>query len=214
MPTIIKGNYRNLFTNNIDSALETYTIKGFVLSNIGTINMLEKYQKDYEFIGNYTLNVFNNSSLQAYTDLGIQTITLSPELNKNDMEEICNTCNAKKELIVYGKTPVMTTGYCLLGDANKCYPDCKMLCKTDSKFYLKDRLGLKFRILPDNIQTITTIYNSKTTSIDASFLNLDSIRIDILDENIFEVNNIISRIKDGKRLDGKDYTNGNFVRDV
>lgn len=214
MPTIIKGNYRNLFTNNIDSALENYTIKGFVLSNMGTINMLEKYRENYEFIGNYTLNVFNNTSIKSYNNLGIQTITLSPELNKNDIEEICNTCKTKKELIVYGKTPVMTMGYCLLGSANKCYPDCKMLCKTDSKFYLKDRLGLKFRILPDNIQTVTTIYNSKTTSIDTSFLNLDSIRIDILDENIFEINNIITTIKDGKRLDGKDYTNGNFIREV
>ncbi len=214
MPNIIKGNYRNLFTNNIDSALESYTIKGFVLSNIGTINMLEKYKDKYEFIGNYTLNVFNNVTIRAYEDLGVQKITLSPELNKFDIQEICNTINTKKELIVYGKTPVMTTGYCLLGKSNKCYPNCKTLCKNNSSYYLKDRLGLHFRILPDNIQTITTIYNSKTTSIETYDLNLDSVRIDILDENILEINNIIKTIKSGKRLDGKDYTNGNFTREV
>lgn len=214
MPTIIKGNYRNLFTNNIDSALENYEIKGFVLSNIGTVDMLEKYKGKYEFIGNYTLNVFNNASINAYHDLGLKTITLSPELNKQDLEEICNTSKPEKELIVYGKTPVMTTGYCLLGHSNKCYPNCKMSCHEDANYYLKDRLGLKFRILPDNIQTITTIYNSKITSIDASSLNLNSVRIDILDENILEINNIIKTIKSGKRLDGKDYTNGNFIRDV
>lgn len=214
MPTIIKGNYRNLFANNINLALDMYNIKGFVVSNIGTINMLEDYKKDYEFIGNYTLNVFNDVAINEYSKLSLHTITLSPELNKNDILEICDTSSLSKELIVYGNIPVMTMGYCLLGKANKCYPDCKALCKTDAKFTLKDRLGLNFRVLPDNIQTITTIYNSKTTSISHKDLNVDSVRIDILDENILEINNIIKNVKSGDRLEGKDYTNGNFVRDV
>jgi len=119
-----------------------------------------------------------------------------------------------KELIVYGKTPVMTSGYCLLGKANKCYPNCNMLCKNNSTYYLKDRLGFNFRILPDNIQTVTTIYNSKITSIEHSDLNIDSVRIDILDENLLEINNIIKTVKSGGRLDGKDYTNGNYTREV
>lgn len=214
MPTIIKGNYRNLFTNNIDLALEQYNIKGFVLSNIGTINMLEKYKDNYEFIGNYTLNVFNNASINEYKNLGLHTITISPELNKSDIEEICNTTSISKELIVYGNTPVMTTGYCLLGKSNKCYPKCKALCKKNETYYLKDRLGFQFRILPDNIQTINTIYNSKITSIDHSDLDVNSVRIDILDENILEINNIIKTVASRKRLDGKNYTNGNFIREV
>lgn len=214
MPSIIKANYRNLFTNNIDSALENYNIKGFILSNIGHIDMLNKYKDKYEFIGNYTLNVFNNASISAYEDLGLHTITLSPELNKLDIQEIASTTKTFTELIVYGKTPVMTTGYCLLGSSNKCYPRCKSLCKTNSIYSLKDRLGLQFRILPDPVQTVTTIFNSKIASIESKDLNVDSVRIDILDENILEINNIINTIKSGKRLDGKDYTNGNFTREV
>lgn len=214
MPTIIKTNYRNLFTNHIYLALEQYDIKGFVLSNIGTVNMLEKYKDNYEFIGNYTLNVFNNASISEYNKLGMQTITLSPELNKTDIEEICNTINTPKELIVYGNTPVMNMGYCLLGKSNKCYPKCKALCKNNDIYYLKDRLGLYFRIIPDNLQTVTTIYNSKITSIEHSDLDVDSVRIDILNENILEINNIIKTVASGNRLDGKDYTNGNFGRNV
>lgn len=206
MPTIIKSNYRNLFVNNIDKALEMYDIKGFVLSNIGTINMLNRYKDKYEFVGNYTLNVYNNISINEYKKLGLYVITLSPELNEANLEEICKTSSINKELIVYGKTPVMTTGYCLLGKSNKCYPKCKSLCRNNKIYYLKDRLGLNFRILPDNIQTITTIYNSKTTSIEYSNINVNSVRIDILDENILEINNVIKTVKTGKRLEGKDYT--------
>lgn len=214
MPSIIKTNYRNLFTNNIDLALEQYNIKGFVLSNIGTIKMLEMYKDQYEFIGNYTLNVFNNVSINEYQKLGINTIVLSPELNKSDILEICNTSSINKELVVYGKTPVMNLGYCLLGTSNKCYPKCKSICKNNNTYYLKDRLGFNFRIVPDNLQTVTTIYNSKTTSVEHFDLNVNSIRIDILDENIFEINNIIKTVSTGNRLDGKDYTNGNFMRNV
>lgn len=214
MPTIIKGNYRNLFANNINLALDMYNIKGFVVSNIGTIHLLEDYKGKYEFIGNYTLNVFNDVSINEYNKLGLHTVTLSPELSKNDILEICDTSAISKELIVYGNIPVMTMGYCLLGKANKCYPDCKALCKGNLKFSLKDRMGFHFKVLPDNIQTITTIYNSKTTSISHGGLNVDSVRVDVLDENILEINNIIRTVKSGKRLEGKDYTNGNFVRDV
>lgn len=214
MPTIIKGNYRNLCINSIDKSVENYNIKGFVISSIGQINMLEKFKGNYEFIGNYTLNIFNNNSIKEYNKLGLNTITLSPELNKSDIKTICDTVNSNVELIVYGNLPVMTTGYCFLGNSNKCYPDCKSRCEDNCTYYLKDRLGLYFRILPNNIQTITTIYNSKITSINHTDLNVDKVRIDILDENILEINNIIKTVKSGKRLEGKDYTKGNFVRNV
>lgn len=214
MPTIIKANYRNLFTSSIDEALEQYTIKGFVLSNIGTLKMLEKYKTDYEFIGNYTLNVLNSFSATEYQDLGFDKITLSPELNKIDIQNICTMAKGKTELIVYGNTPVMTCGYCFLGKSNKCYPNCPSPCKKENQYFLKDRLGFSFQMLSDNIQTVTTLYNSKITSIASSGLAVDSVRIDILEENILTINSIIEAVTSGNRLDGKDYTNGNFNRDI
>ena len=214
MPTIIKSNYRNLFTTHIDKALKEYRIKGFVLSNLGTFHMLEGYKNQYEFIGNYTLNVFNTPSLDAYGHLGLSQMTLSPELNKQDIFNLAKTGSIKTELIVYGNIPVMTLGYCILGKSNKCYPNCKSLCHSKHTYYLKDRLGLYFRVLPDNIQTINTLYNSKITSLDFSGLPVDSVRIDILEENILEINHIIETVKSEKRFEGKDYTSANFIREV
>ena len=214
MPYIIKPNYRNLFSSNIDIALQTYNIKGFVVSNIGTFKLLEKYSGKYEFIGNYTLNVLNNATLSEFYKFGLQTITLSPELNKSDVDDICNTSKFNTEFIVYGNLPIMTCNYCFLGKSNKCYPNCKALCTSSCSYYLKDRIGLYFKLLPDNTQTISTIYNSKTTFISSSNLNVHSLRIDILDENILEINNIIETVKSGNRLEGKNYTNGNFNREI
>ena len=61
---------------------------------------------------------------------------------------------------------------------------------------------MKFRILPDNIQSVTTIFNSKTTSISPKDFNVDFARIDILDESIDEINYAIKLVKEGKRFEG------------
>ena len=75
-------------------------------------------------------------------------------------------------------------------------------------------MGFLFRVIPDNLQGITNIYNSKILSIEANSLNIDYARIDILDENIDEINNIIQTVKTGNRLEGQEYTSGHLNRNV
>lgn len=209
MPTIIRNNYNKLIKGNIPSILNTYNIKGFVISNIGDFELLKDYFNEYDFICNYTFNVFNDLTIK---ELNSSTITLSPELNSFDLHCIC--CDKKKELIVYGKIPLMNSNYCLLGHSNKCYPDCKRFCESGNKYYLKDRLGFLFRIIPDNIETVTTIFNSKITSFCHKDIDVDIVRIDILDEAIDEINDIINIVKSGNKLEGINYTNGNISKNV
>lgn len=66
--------------------------------------------------------------------------------------------------------------------------------------------------MPDNIQTVTTIFNSKITSISSQEFLIDFARIDILEEDIPQINQIVKIVKEGKKLQGKDYTNGNLNR--
>ena len=218
MPTIVKGNYKNLFYNNAETAVKNYNIRGFVVSNICSIKLLhdlfDNINKDFKIIANYTFNVFNLYTVLELKKLGISRFTLSPELDKSTLTTLCNYNYLEKELIVYGKTPVMNMNYCLLGETDKCYPKCLAKCTTDHKYYLKDRLNMKFRILPDNIQTVTTIYNSKTTSISNKDYKVNYSRIDILDESIEDINTIIATVKSGDRLEGKEYTNGNLNREI
>ena len=68
--------------------------------------------------------------------------------------------------------------------------------------------------MPDNIQTVTSIYNSKILSIDSTNFNVSSVRINILDEDVDEINGIISTVKTGKKLEGNEYTNGNLNREI
>jgi hypothetical protein len=100
--------------------------------------------------------------------------------------------------------------YCPIGKSNHCFPTCEAKCTSKNTYYLKDRMNFKFPLVPDNIQTVSTLYNSKTTSLSPTeFKNSSSFRIDILEENEIEIQEIINTVKSGKRFEGQNYTNGN-----
>ena len=213
MPTILRKNYIDKTKKIVDDSLNKFKIKGIVISHISQIDLF-RHLENIDFIGNYTLNIYNSNSIDALKNMDINTVTASPELDDQGFTQLLSNSSLPKELIVYGNIPVMTTNYCFLGKSNKCYKECEHLCLDDSKYYLKDRLGMLFRVIPNNSQTITTIYNSKTTSIEYKNYNIDFARIDILDENIDKINTIIDNVQKDIRFEGKDFTNGNLKREI
>jgi len=191
MPAIFKGNYEKI---DLEEILKN-NIKGVVISNLSQINMF----KGKEIIANYTMNITNNYTIEELKRSGVSTYTISPELNKEGVQSLSN--NILKEVIVYGRTLLMTTEYCALGTYKNCKGECNI-----GEFKLKDRLGFEFPIYTDRINCNNLIYNSKVTSTKWEDLNPDSIRIDVLDENIEEINNIINIHCNNKRMEGKVYT--------
>ena len=118
MPTIIKGNYRNLFYANAENSVKKYDIRGFVISNICNIALLNELFTDldkyFKLVANYTFNVFNSNTVLTLKELGISRFTISPELDKNTIHSLCQFNYLQKELMVYGRTPLMNMKYCLL----------------------------------------------------------------------------------------------------
>lgn len=210
MPSIIK----DTSIIQINPIIEKYTINGFVFSNISHFNLLKDYvDTNYEIIANYNLNIYNNHTISELKELGVNTVTISPELDKITINNI--TSCIPTEAILYGSIPVMTTNYCLLSKSNNCLQTCKNNCtNSPSKYFLKDRMDLSFRIIPDSFSKTTTIYNSKKLSYSPKNINTTSIRLDFLDETIEEINNIITEFASGNIIEGKDYTNGNYNRMV
>ena len=206
MPNVIKQNFEKSTYDNIKNIILKFNIFGAVISHISQIDFFQNFKLD--LIGNYTLNIFNTYSMLELKKLGFSKYNISPELDKTEIKRINNNVSLKSELIVYGKLPLMTNNYCYLGSSNKCYPECTKNCINGEKYYLKDRMNFKFRIVPDNTSSLTTIYNSKTTSITYNDLYIDFARIDILDEKAKDIQNIINTVKSNKKFEGKDYTNG------
>ena len=181
MPVVVKDRYLLTIKNMTQNALKKYNISGAVISELSSIELFN----NMDLIANYNFNIFNSYTSSEIQKLGFSSLTISPELDENELSKI-NATN--KEVIVYGKIPLMTMSYCLLGKSNRCYKECKHLCLENNNYYLNDRYNFKFRIIPDNIQTLTTIYNSRNINISTTDANC--IRYDILDETIEEINNL------------------------
>ena len=233
MPAISKSNYEKI---DMEDVLKN-NIKGIVVSNLSQIEMLKNYKKRLHkkesnidildkrslqnqedvsglnthslqnIVANYTLNISNNHTIQELKKRGITRYTISPEFEKDTIRNLSNII--PKEVIVYGRTLLMTTEYCAIGTYKNCVGTC-----ANGEYKLKDRMGFEFPIKTDRINCNNLIYNSKITSIEWKELNVDSIRIDILDEDIEQINEIIKTHKNGKRLEGKDYTNGNLNKEI
>ena len=118
MPTIVKGNYKNLFYANAKKSVSKYSIRGFVISNICNIRLLNELFTDldkyFKIVANYTFNVFNSHTILELKNLGIHRFTLSPELDKTTINTLCENNYIEKELITYGRTPLLNINYCLL----------------------------------------------------------------------------------------------------
>lgn len=186
MPFIIKDKYIKSIRNCIENIVSKFNICGFVISEYSSIDYLKMFNKDV--IANYNFNVYNSYTLNKLKSFGFSNITLSPEFQQDELMEISDS---KSEVIVYGKIPLMTMSYCLLGKSNMCYKECKKLCKSDDKFFLNDRYNFKFRVISDNLQTLTTIYNSRNIELYKNNPQFASLRFDFLDETIEEINKII-----------------------
>lgn len=61
---------------------------------------------------------------------------------------------------------------------------------------------------------MTIICNSKTLSIATKDLPVTSVRVDMIDETIEEMNRVIACAYNREKLEGQQYTNGNLYREV
>ena len=211
LPTITKAKYDGLIKNNIDKLVSI--ADGFVISNIGQLEYFKNYSTD--LIANYTFNTFNNYTLELLKEFGFSKVILSPELTNEQINNL--NSDIKKESIIYGNQCVMTSEHCPIGAIAGGFCEnkkCSMPCLKQDKYYLRDRMKMDFRVIPDNIDCQSTIYNSKITSIESKNLNVDSIRIDIIDEDYKEILNIIAAHKYGSKLSGEIYTNAHATRPV
>ena len=65
----------------------------------------------FDVRGDFGLNVLNSQTMALLGSFGLKSVTLSPELSSDDVAAISKPISS--ELIVYGRLPLMLTGYCI-----------------------------------------------------------------------------------------------------
>lgn len=133
-------------------------IDGVSVSNLGTFQFV-KDKFDLNIHGDIGLNVFNSFTSRALWNMGASSISLSPELNLKQIEEICKKGNIAYETIGYGYLPTMVTKHCPMSLIKKCNNNLNCNeCSFREGYGLKDRKNKIFAFTRKD--KITTIYNS------------------------------------------------------
>lgn len=177
LPNIIDETYETLIKSNLQVFDKAEAV---MISHLSQIELLKELNINKPIYADYTLNIFNNFALETLQKLGISRFTISPELDKNTINELSN--NIEKELVVYGRTCLMTSKYCPIGKNENCNRECQK-----GTFELKDRKNFVFPVVTDITNCHARIYNSKILNTDLKNLHADFVRIDILNESQEEI---------------------------
>lgn len=134
------------------------------ISNIGQLNCAWPG----EICGDMQLNIANSLSIRQLTDQGISRYTPSVELNRSQIEPL----GGKRELIVYGRIPLMQLRHCPLRAANHLkgmHKSCRHCddadkCEKIGAKALTDRMNAEFplrRIASDEGCVIQLLNSAK-----------------------------------------------------
>ncbi|HHW48894.1 MAG TPA: U32 family peptidase [Clostridiaceae bacterium] len=234
IPAVTRGNFERFLKKMAEVAIDK-GVDGILAGNIGTIEYFSKY-RGLTIAGDFSLNVFNSFSVNEIKRLGLSAITLSVELTLKQIEKLKNISGISKEVIVYGRIPLMTSEYCPVGSllgkfgaGSKCSGGCE-----SGIYSLKDRKGKRFPVLCDKMDCRSIIFNSDThflaDSMDAIIdSGVDIVRLDFIDEDPSEISETISLYREAiergesalgehaghiDRIKSRGFTKGHYFRGV
>lgn len=212
----------NIVRNEFDSVCKKINeflpyIKGIVTANLGIINV---FKDKIHIVSDYKLNVFNEFSLKKYNEF-IDSICLSVELNKIEIERTIKGLNKNVQVLTYGKIESMVSEYCpigsILGGRNR-KSDCSCKCN-EGIFYLKDKIGAEFLVKTDKYCR-SHIFNNVPLNIldrttELKSMEVKSFRIDFIDENYDEAVKVLGTLNNEKKeCNFVEFTRGHYKRGV
>ena len=159
----------------------------------------------------YSFNEESEDALRELTGIGTLSQTYSTELNEKELKALAARLKRKdpdirRELIVYGRVPLMVSAQCLRKTSIGCDRRCSLL-------WMKDRTGALMPVKNRCPFCISTIYNSVPTVLfdledDIRAIGPDFIRYEFTTESGKQVRDILSGNVPGQ------FTRGHFKRGV
>lgn len=202
IPSVTRGNYDSLIKEKLSTVVE-WGIDGILLGNLGSIEMCSGKFPGLKIYGDFPLNVFNSFSMEEMVRLGLDGVSPSVEMNMGQINSLRDLSGLSKEVIVYGRIPIMTSEYCPVGSVEGGFgPEskCKGSCRKEN-YFLKDRKGAKFPVICDRIDCRSVILNSNVIFVPDSLdriskAGVDSVRLNISDESPERLENLLEMFKD------------------
>lgn len=227
LPSITRGNYDSLIKRILPEIIDL-GIDGVLTGNVGTMEYVRHLSSDIKLACDYSYNIFNSYTAETLYEADADSLTLSYELTLEQIDNMSRVLENKgikkdKEIVVYGRIPLMITEYCPVGAINdKSFTDrssgsslnddgilnkgttcatCVSRSCTKGAYFLQDRMKEHFPLYNDRIDCRTTIFNSKVLFMadnmdQISRAGADILRLNIWDESIDEVVELIKMHRD------------------
>ncbi|WIW71756.1 DUF3656 domain-containing U32 family peptidase [Anaerosinus gibii] len=161
---LLAKEYNKKIVFNTPQLLKQWQMKGFIsliesfkenlpdaiaVNNIGTLHMIKNHF-NVPLQADYHMNVYNNLAIELLASRGVETVTLSPELNFSQIEQIADLAKCELECLVHGNLSLMVSEYCAMGSflGNLDKGACSKPCLKES-YFLSDRKDEKFPLVTD-----------------------------------------------------------------
>ncbi|MBR6889076.1 MAG: U32 family peptidase [Selenomonadaceae bacterium] len=182
--------------------------------NLATLNLAKKFNAPIRT--DFSLHVFNSATINFLKNLGVEGVTLSPELNLTQIKSLAKKSCLPVECIVHGRQELMISAYCVLGSflGGLDKKICPHVCRTKN-FFLRDRLGELFPVVTDQFCRMH-ILNAKTLSMieyRADFGGVARIRVDCRALTLEETAQVVRAYKFGG-AEIENFTRGHYFRGV
>jgi putative protease len=159
-----------------------------------------------ELIGDFSLNIANHKAANLMLDLGLKRVTLSYDLNAQQMADLLRRMDGSRaEIVIHQHLPMFHTEHCVyctfLSDGTD-YTNCGRPCEKH-RVSLRDRIGMSHPVRVDD-GCRNTVYNAIEQSgaeYLRSFIELGAgtFRIEFLEEPAEKVEEVVRLYTDAIR---------------
>ncbi|MBR5516810.1 MAG: U32 family peptidase [Firmicutes bacterium] len=198
----VRAGIKTVYFNNIvrRNQIEYTEREGELL--VGGYGGIYYYRDKNPFVTDYSLNVVNSTSVYELHRQGAKRVTLSYELNKQQIKDLIDAYYTKNEgypaleMVVYGRAPLMFTKYCPLKKMGQCG-----VCR-EKTYEIKDEYG-SFPVIPHEDHTVT-ILNGKILNLLDEMPSIEGVEAFRLNFTIESADEVMKIVKDAqKKLEGK-----------
>ena len=188
-------------------------ITDLALTNIGQIHLVRDL--GFTLHGDFGLNIMNSQSVKELRQMGMQSCTLSFEMNLAQIRDM--SLGLDSQIIAYGRLPLMITENCITkrhGDG--CARDGRACSGNNNA--IVDKTGRTFPILREN-HCRSTLYNAEKLWLadkmgELEHLGLRWLRLNFTTENTREIEAVIQAYQTGSGSMPERATRGLYYRGV
>jgi putative protease len=152
-------------------------------ANLGELAMIQAVDPAWPLELDYTFNIFNAASVAYFLQKGARKVTLSPELNREQIAGLASW--PATEMMVFGDMAMMVSEHCPIGSAlgGKKGTQCSGPCRQQG-YALQDRLRINFPLETDR-DCRMHLFNSRQLNLypildDIAGLGVESIRLELI----------------------------------